>query len=456
MTLEVIVLAAGKGTRMRSSLPKVLHNLGGRPLLQHVLQTALALEPSRIHVVSGYGSELVRECIGDSIDINWVIQKEQLGTGHALRQAISHVSPGALVLVLYGDVPLIQTDTLLTLINSCGSGNVAVLTAELENPTGYGRIVRDSSKRIIGVVEEGDASCVEKKINEINTGFIAGSGEGFDAWLSDLKNDNSQKEYYLTDVIGLAAKSENGVVGVKCEDNNQVVGVNSKCDLSKVERLFQNRQATLAMDAGLTLRDPKRFDLRGTIAFGQDCVCDVNVVLSGQISFGNNVYIGPNCSILNSEVGSNVEIRSNSVLDGVKVQDNCIIGPFARLRPGTVLESGSQVGNFVEVKNSKIGKDTKASHLTYLGDSDIGEHVNIGAGVITCNYDGANKHKTIIGDEAFIGSNSALVAPVNIGKLVTVGAGSTISKDIPESQLVLTRAEQKVRDNWKRPVKKKN
>ena len=450
------MLAAGKGTRMHSALPKVLHELAGRALLDHVLDTAAALEPVRTHVVCGHGAAAVREHRGQAGDINWVEQAKQLGTGHAVSQALPHVQPESTVLVLYGDVPLIRTETLRALLGARVSDNLTLLTAKAINPTGYGRIVRDNAGAIRGIVEEPDATEAERQISEINTGFMAGTTEGLRSWLGKIDTANTQGEYYLTDVIGCAVHSGVEVVSVNCEDPFEIVGVNSRADLAKVERLFQSRQAESLMNAGLTLHDPARFDLRGQLAFEQDCVVDVNVVMTGTVNLGTRVSIGPNCQITDSEIGNGVEIRANSIVEGAKIADGCTVGPFARIRPGTTLAPGARVGNFVETKNASLGEDSKANHLAYVGDAQVGKRVNIGAGVITCNYDGANKHQTVIGDDAFIGSNSALVAPVTVGEGATVGAGSAVSRDVPSGQLALTRAEQKVRDGWQRPQKKKS
>ncbi len=450
------MLAAGKGTRMHSALPKVLHELAGRALLDHVLDTAAALEPVRTHVVCGHGAAAVREHRGQAGDINWVEQAKQLGTGHAVSQALPHVQPESTVLVLYGDVPLIRTETLRALLGARVSDNLTLLTAKAINPTGYGRIVRDNAGAIRAVVEEPDATEAERQISEINTGFMAGTTEGLRSWLGKIDTANTQGEYYLTDVIGCAVHSGVEVVSVNCEDPFEIVGVNSRADLAKVERLFQSRQAESLMNAGLTLHDPARFDLRGQLAFEQDCVVDVNVVMTGTVNLGTRVSIGPNCQITDSEIGNGVEIRANSIVEGAKIADGCTVGPFARIRPGTTLAPGARVGNFVETKNASLGEDSKANHLAYVGDAQVGKRVNIGAGVITCNYDGANKHQTVIGDDAFIGSNSALVAPVTVGEGATVGAGSAVSRDVPSGQLALTRAEQKVRDGWQRPQKKKS
>jgi len=455
MTLEVIILAAGKGTRMRSALPKVLHQLAGQPLIQHVLDTVRELSPDRIHVVHGHGAERVRECLADADDVNWVEQAEQLGTGHAVSQALPDVKPDARVLIVYGDVPLIRAKTLRTLLELSDDRHPALLTAELNNPSGYGRILRDGKGAVTAIVEEADASQAERQIAEINTGFMACPADRLQGWLEEIDNSNRQGEFYLTDVVGRAVQADATVNVAGCPNPGEIMGVNSQAELAQVERHFQTRQAEVLMEAGLGLRDPVRFDLRGSLTFGEDCVFDINVVVSGAVTLGRQVSVGPNCQIIDSEIGDGVEIRANSVIEGVKIADHCAIGPFARLRPGTVLNAGARVGNFVETKNTTLGEDSKANHLAYVGDTTVGQRVNIGAGVITCNYDGANKHPTVIEDDAFIGSNSALVAPVTVGKGATVGAGSAVSRDVPPGQLALTRAEQQVRSGWQRPKKEK-
>lgn len=454
MPVEVIVLAAGKGTRMRSALPKVLHDLAGRPLLAHVLASAEALSPARIHVVCGHAAEAVREGTPTASKINWVEQKEQLGTAHAVGQALPNISPGSAVLVLYGDVPLIRTKTLEELIDRCRPQHLALLTARVDNPMGYGRILRSAMGAVHAIVEEADASDEERSINEINTGFIAAPVDKLRAWVSAIDNQNRQGEYYLTDIVGCAAADGTHVEAVDCKDVSEIIGVNSRAELAQAERIFQAREAARLMAAGLTLYDPARFDLRGRLQFGQDCRIDINVVISGEVKLGENVSIGPNCQIIDSEIGDGAEIRANSIVEGARIADRCSVGPFARVRPGTALGAGARIGNFVETKNATLGVQSKANHLAYVGDAEVGDRVNIGAGVITCNYDGANKHQTTIEDDAFIGSNSALVAPVKIGKGATVGAGSAINRDVAPGQLVVTRADQTVRDEWQRPQKK--
>ncbi|MEK9786143.1 MAG: bifunctional UDP-N-acetylglucosamine diphosphorylase/glucosamine-1-phosphate N-acetyltransferase GlmU [Gammaproteobacteria bacterium] len=454
MTLHVIVLAAGKGTRMRSTLPKVLHPLAGRAMLEHVVSTAEQLSPDHIHVVVGHGAQAIREAVSGSPSLHWVEQVSQLGTAHAVMQAMPHVPDGACVLVLYGDVPLIKLATLQRLVREAQSGHLGLLTAHLDNPTGYGRILRDEQGEVRLIVEEADATDEQRRIGEVNTGFMAASAEELKGWLDGIQNQNAQGEYYLTDVVAQAVASNTPVASVICSDPTEVVGVNSRSELAKAERIFQRRQADRLMEAGLTIEDPARFDLRGRLTCGQDCRVDINVVIGGDVELGDHVSIGPNCQITDSVLGDHVEIRANSVVEGARIAHHCSVGPFARVRPGTDLAEHARIGNFVETKNAVIGADSKANHLAYVGDAHVGDRVNIGAGVITCNYDGANKHQTTIEDDAFIGSNSALVAPVTVGKGATVGAGSAINRDVAPGQLVVTRADQTVREDWQRPEKK--
>ena len=453
MTLEVIVLAAGKGTRMHSALPKVLHEIAALPMLVHVLEAAQQLSPSRIHVVCGFGAKAVREAIAESPQLHWVEQSEQLGTAHAVRQAMPHVAKDAHVLILYGDVPLIQPTTLQQLVEQSCADHLGLLTAHVENPTGYGRILRTDDGAVLSIIEEADANEEQRAIREINTGFMAASSPQLARWLDSVDNQNAQAEFYLTDVVAHAVSDGTHVATVNCVDLSEIIGVNSRSELAKAERIFQRSQAEKLMDAGVTLEDPARFDLRGRLTCGQDCRIDINVVISGEVSLGDNVVIGPNCQIIDSAIGNHVEIRANSVVEGARIANHATVGPFARLRPGTDLAEYARIGNFVETKNAVIGADSKANHLAYVGDANVGERVNIGAGVITCNYDGANKHQTTIEDDAFIGSNSALVAPVTVGKGATVGAGSAINRDVAPGQLVVTRADQTVRDEWQRPAK---
>ena len=453
MSLDVIVLAAGMGKRMRSSLPKVLQPLAGRPLLSHVLEAARALSPRRILVVHGHGAGAVRAAFPDAGDIEWVLQAEQLGTGHAVQQAAPHLDKGGDALILYGDVPLVRAETLRRLVEA-SKERLAVLTTELNDPSGYGRVVRDGGGGVARVVEHKDASEAELRIREVNAGFYAVGAQRLAGWLSKLRNDNAQREYYLTDIVSLAAAQRVPVVAVKVEDASEVAGVNSKTELAALERVVQEREAARLLEAGVTLADPRRVDVRGTLDCGRDVSIDVNCVFEGRVRLGDGVRIGPNCVLRNVSVGAGTEVNPFCHLDDAEIGAKCRIGPYARVRPGTRLDEHVHVGNFVEVKASRFGKGSKANHLSYIGDSDIGSKVNIGAGTITCNYDGAAKHKTIIEDECFIGSDSTLVAPVRIAKGSYIGAGSTISKDTPAGQLTVARARQVAIPGWKPPKKK--
>jgi bifunctional UDP-N-acetylglucosamine pyrophosphorylase/glucosamine-1-phosphate N-acetyltransferase len=452
-SLEIVILAAGQGKRMRSARPKVLHAVGGRPMLAHVLATARALAPSAIHVVYGHGGEQVRAAIPDG-DVRWVHQAEQHGTGHALAQALPAVAGAARVLVLYGDVPLIRPETLRQLIASAGDG-LGILTARLENPAGYGRIVRDPAGRVARIVEHKDAGAAERAIGEINTGFLTAPAGALKRWVGALRNHNAQGEYYLTDIIAMAAGEGRPIGSHTAADVAEVLGVNSPEELARVERHYQKDRAAEAMQQGVTLRDPARFDLRGTLKAGQDVIIDVNVVLEGKVELGDGVTIGPNNVIRDAVIGKGTLIQPNCVIEESTIGADCRIGPFARLRPGTVLADHVHIGNFVEVKNSQIAEGSKANHLAYVGDATVGTKVNIGAGAITANYDGANKHRTVIGDNVSVGANCVLVAPVTAGAGATIGAGSVISRDAPAGELTLTRADQRTVKGWKRPVKKK-
>ncbi len=450
--LEVVILAAGKGTRMRSRLPKVLHRIADKPLLQHAIDCARSLAPHAIHVVYGHGGEAVKEAINDET-LLWAEQAEQLGTGHAVEQAIGNLKGDSTVLVLYGDVPLVTKATLDALLRHVSDG-IALLTMSLDNPSGYGRIVRDVNDSVLRIVEEKDATADEKPINEVNTGILAVDGTKLHGWLKRLENGNAQGEYYLTDIIAMAVGDGLSVNALCTSDQDEVAGVNDRVQLAHLERVYQQRQAERLMRAGVTLLDPARFDLRGTVECGEDIVIDTNVILNGTIKLGNNVNIGSGCVLTNVTIGDGVAIAPMSVLEEAVIGADCAIGPFARIRPGTELAAGARVGNFVEVKNSQIGEGSKVNHLSYIGDTTMGSGVNIGAGTITCNYDGANKHRTVIGDHAFIGSDSQLVAPVTIGAGATVGAGATITKDVSDNELSLTRTPQKGIKGWKRPQKK--
>ncbi len=451
--LEVIILAAGKGTRMRSTLPKVLHPIAARPMLAHVIDTARELGATRIHVVYGHGGELVREAI-DAGDIHWVEQAEQLGTGHAVDQAMPGVSDDSLALVLYGDVPLIGAETLRPLINHSGEG-IALLSVRLDDPTGYGRIVRDAEGRVERIVEQKDASSDELAIDEGNTGILAAPAASLRRWLAALDNDNAQGEYYLTDVIALCRGEGGAVEGLVCADEEEVSGVNDRLQLARLERAYQRRAAERLMREGVTLADPARFDLRGELICGSDCSIDIGVIIEGRVELGDKVHIGAHSVLRNVTLGDGCTVQPMTLLEGVEAGERCNFGPYARVRPGSRFDGETHVGNFVEVKNSHIARGSKMGHLSYIGDTEMGARVNIGAGTITCNYDGANKHRTVIGDDAFIGSASQLVAPVSIGDGATIGAGSTISRDAPAGALTLSRVKQSSVENWKRPQKKK-
>lgn len=451
LNLNVVILAAGQGTRMKSSLPKVLHPLAGLPLVQHVINTSKKLSPASINVVYGHGGEQVQEYINDP-EINWVHQAEQLGTGHAVDQVKNQLEDEQLVLILYGDVPLISVDTLTDLLEQAKEG-FSLLTVNLNNPRGYGRIVRNKEGLVENITEEKDASDEIKKINEVNTGILAVKADLLKNWLSKLDNNNAQNEYYLTDVIAMAVK-DNFVVHTTQPDNEyEVMGVNNRLQLAELERHYQKELANTLMENGITLADPSRIEVRGELTHGQDISIDVNTIFIGNITIGNNVTIGANCVIKDTKIADDVVILPMSILDNASVGKGSKVGPFARLRPGAVLSENTHIGNFVEIKKSFIGVGSKVNHLSYVGDSLIGKEVNIGAGTITCNYDGANKHQTIIEDKVFIGSATQLVAPVKIGKNATVGAGSTITTDVAENDLAITRVKQKSIQGWKRPEK---
>jgi bifunctional UDP-N-acetylglucosamine pyrophosphorylase/glucosamine-1-phosphate N-acetyltransferase len=452
MALEILILAAGLGKRMRSSLPKVLHPLAGRPLLAHVLDTARELSPRKIVVVHGHGAEQVKQALPEN-DLEWVLQAEQLGTAHAVMQAMPLVGADADVLVLYGDVPLVRAATLKRLLGAAGNG-LAVLTAELEEPAAYGRVVRDVTGRVKRVVELRDASPAEREIREINAGFYALSAKRLSAWLKKVDNRNAQKEYYLTDLVALAVAEGVPVAAVKVEDAWEAAGVNSKGELAALERRYQGMASQQLLEMGVTLTDPARIDVRGALECGRDVTIDVNCVFEGQVKLGDGVRIGVNCVLRNVTVAAGTEILPFCHLEDSSIGERCRIGPYARLRPGNTLADGVHIGNFVEVKASRLGAGSKANHLSYLGDSEIGARVNVGAGTITCNYDGAAKHRTVIEDDCFIGSDATLVAPVRIARGSYIGAGSTISKDTPASQLTVARARQVSIPAWKPPRKK--
>jgi bifunctional UDP-N-acetylglucosamine pyrophosphorylase/glucosamine-1-phosphate N-acetyltransferase len=453
MPLSVVILAAGQGKRMGSDLPKVLQPLAGRPLLAHVVATARQLGPDAIHVVHGHGAERVRSAITGP-DLRWVLQAEQKGTGHALMQAMPGVPDGDTVLVLYGDVPLIRAGTLRELLSRAAPQKLALLSARLPDPSGYGRIVRDGAGRVARVVEDRDANHKERAISEVNTGVLAASAARLRVWLGTLRADNSQGEYYLTDCVGAAVRDGCAVEAVVAGSPAEVLGVNDKRELAGAEAAHRADRAVELMSAGVTLVDPTRLDVRGEVQCGRDVVIDVNVILAGKVRLGDRVKIGPNNFLRDCEIGDDTEIVGNCYLEGLVAGARCSIGPFTRVRRGAKLADGVHLGNFVEVKNSELGAGTKANHLAYLGDTTVGSKVNVGAGTVTCNYDGANKHRTTIGDGAFIGSGAMLVAPVSVGEDATIGAGSTITKPAPAGKLTVERSRQVTVENWKRPEKK--
>jgi bifunctional UDP-N-acetylglucosamine pyrophosphorylase / glucosamine-1-phosphate N-acetyltransferase len=452
MSLHVVILAAGQGKRMHSALPKALHVLGGRPLLAHVVATARALKPEKIHVVHGHGGESVKAAFAGA-PVEWVEQARRLGTGHALMQALPRIPRTATVLVLNGDVPLVRTEMLRKLVRSAGKG-LAIATSDLSAAAGYGRVVRDARGRVRRVIEEKDASSTERSIREWYAGFLAGNCSRIAGWLARVANRNAQKEYYLTDVIGIAASAGAPVSAVKAIDRWEVAGVNSREELALLERAYQNTQARKLLEAGVALADLWRVDVRGELECGRDVTIDVNCVFEGKVKLGDRVRIGPNCVLKDVSVAPDAEILAFSHLQDAEVGARARVGPYARLRPGARLDEEVRVGNFVEVKASRLGKGSKANHLAYVGDSEVGARVNIGAGTITCNYDGAAKHRTVIEDDCFIGSDATLVAPLRIAKGSYIGAGSTISRDTPPGKLTLARARQVTIPHWTRPRRK--
>jgi bifunctional UDP-N-acetylglucosamine pyrophosphorylase/glucosamine-1-phosphate N-acetyltransferase len=452
MSLDIVILAAGQGTRMRSALPKVLHPVAGNSMLGHVIHSARQLQPQGIHVVIGHGAERVREQLAAD-DLQFVQQDQQLGTGHAVAQALPNLAADT-VLILYGDVPLIEVATLQRLLEKASADQLGLLTVNLADPTGYGRIVRDEQGKVAAIVEHKDATDAQKAIKEGNTGILAVPGKRLADWLGQLSNNNAQGEYYLTDVIAMAVADGLVVATETALDAMEVQGANDRRQLAELERHYQLREGRRLMALGVTLRDPARFDVRGEVSVGRDVLIDINVVLEGRVVIEDNVVIGPNCYIKDSTLRKGVVLKANSHLEGAVLGEGSDAGPFARLRPGTVLGKAAHVGNFVELKNAVMGEGAKAGHLTYLGDAEIGARTNIGAGTITCNYDGANKHKTFIGEDVFIGSNNSLVAPVDILAGATTAAGSTINQEVPAQQLAVARARQRNIEGWQRPVKK--
>ena len=453
MPLSVVILAAGQGKRMNSDLPKVLQPLAGRALLAHVIDAARALGAADIHVVYGHGGERVREALHEDT-LRWALQPEQLGTGHAVTQAMPGVADDALVLVLYGDVPLVRPETLRRLVATAGERTLALLSVRMKDPTGYGRVVRDRGGRVVRIVEQKDATTKERVIDEANTGLMAAPAAQLKRWLGLIKNENAQGEYYLTDVVVQAVKDGMAIEAIVADSEDEVLGVNDKQQLAEVEAVNRRRRAEELMARGVTLVDPARFDVRGPVEVGRDVYIDVNVVLEGTVKLGDRVRIGPNVVLRNCVIGADSEIFPSCVLYDAVVGERCNVGPFARFRPGAVLEDEVHIGNFVEVKKSRIQRGAKANHLSYIGDATVGQKVNVGAGTICCNYDGANKWPTEIGDGAFIGSGTMLVAPVKVGAKATIGAGSTITRDAPPDRLTLERGKQVTVEGWKRPEKK--
>lgn len=449
--MSVVILAAGKGTRMCSNLPKVLHLLAGKPMVQHVINTANQLDCTRIHLVYGHGGALLKEKLNNE-KLNWILQEEQWGTGHALQKAIPYFSEDENILVLYGDVPLIEVDTLNRLLLAKPHGGISLLTAKVDNPRGYGRIIRKDDD-ISGIVECKEATEIQKKINEINTGIMAINSSDLKKWLVQLKNDNRQNEFYLTDIIKMAYQENKKIIGIQPAHLNEIEGINDGLQLAKLERMFQKQQAEKLLLSGVRILDPARFDLRGQLICGSDVVIDTNVIIEGEVTLGDRVQIRTGCLLKNCRIGDDSQINAYTVIEGSCLDKNCVVGPFARLRPGSELSAKVHVGNFVEIKKSSLGQGSKAGHLSYLGDAEIGSEVNIGAGTITCNYDGVNKHKTQIGDYVFVGSHTQFIAPVTVGDHATIGAGTTVTLNVPENELGLSRVKQKNIQGWKRPKK---
>ena len=453
MTLSIVILAAGQGARMYSRKPKVLHELAGKPLLRHVYETAAALPERRIYIVYGHGKERLPRTFA-AWDARWVRQAEQLGTGHALRQALPHISARDLVLILYGDVPLVQKASLLQLVNAARETGFSLLTAELEQPGAYGRIIRDQHKRVTAIVEAGDASAAERRIREVNTGLMAVRAEWLQGWLPALDNHNKQREYYLTDIVARAVADGVTIKPVSAESALETLGINNRLQLAEAERYFQAGQARRLMLDGLGLADPARFDLRGELEAGRDVEIDINVIIEGRVRLGDNVRVAANCYLKDALIGDDVEILPNTLIDQAVIGAGCRIGPFARLRPDTTLADKVRIGNFVEIKKTAIGPGSKANHLSYIGDAERGKETNIGAGVSTCNYDGAEKHQTIIGDHVFVGSNAQLIAPIQIADGATVAAGATLNRPVSKNALAIARAEQREIPDWQRRQKK--
>ncbi|MBU3672483.1 MAG: UDP-N-acetylglucosamine diphosphorylase/glucosamine-1-phosphate N-acetyltransferase [Sinobacteraceae bacterium] len=453
IALSIVILAAGQGKRMKSDLPKVLQPLAGKPLLRHVIDTARQLQPESLHVVYGHGGERVREALATAGVSSWCLQAEQLGTGHAVQQALPALRDGDLVLILYGDVPLVSADTLRALVALAGPKTMSLLTVMLDDPTGYGRIVRDARGKVRRIVEQKDATVRERKIREGNTGVMVVPVKWLRRWLGKLKNSNAQGEYYLTDIIAMAVRDKVGVAPLVAPTGAEVLGVNDKLQLAELEAHYRAARARELMLAGVTVVDPARVDVRGTLRTGRDVFIDANVVFEGDVELGDRVHVGPNCVLRDCRIEHDVRVQSHCVIEEATVGPGSIIGPFARLRPGAALAAEVHIGNFVEVKNSSMAQGAKANHLAYVGDATVGARVNIGAGTIIANYDGANKHHTTIGDDAHTGSNSVLVAPITVGEGATIGAGSTVTRTVPPGKLTVARAKQLTLDGWKRPSK---
>ncbi len=460
MSLSVVILAAGKGTRMRSSLPKVLHPIAHKPMVGHVIDSARQVSAENIYVVYGFGGNVIQTTLSQSTtsdDLTFVEQKEQLGTGHAVDMASPHIKDDEDVLVLYGDVPLTKVSTLESLIQAKPTNGMALLTVHLANPNGYGRIVRETSASdkgtVVGIIEQKDANAEQLKINECNTGILLANGGDLKRWLSNLSNDNAQGEYYLTDIIAAAHKEGKEIATAHPDSEIEVEGANNRVQLAALERAYQIRQAEELMIAGASLLDPSRIDIRGKVTVGQEVTIDVNCIFEGQVSIADGAKIGANCIIIDSDIGENAVIKPNSIIEGASIGAEASAGPFARIRPGSVLKTNSHIGNFVEMKKTVLGEGSKAGHLSYLGDTEIGNNSNIGAGTITCNYDGVNKFKTTIGDNVFIGSNASIVAPVHISDMATTGAGSVIVKNVDKNELAVARGKQRNIEGWKRPTK---
>jgi len=455
MALQILILAAGQGTRMRSDLPKVLHTLADRPLLEHVCQTAQGLGAEAIHVIYGHGGEQVRERLAH-LPVDWIEQREQLGTGHAVKQALPGIGDDDTVLILYGDVPLISASTLRALLQAAAEPGLALLSVQLEEPQGYGRILRDTAGVIQGIVEEKDATETQRQIHEVNTGFMAVVARPLKKWIAALENNNAQDEFYLTDIVALAVADGVAVGSVQSRNVLEVSGVNDREQLARLERHYQRTLAGDLMRGGVSLRDPERLDIRGSLIAGRDVEIDVNVIIEGQVRLGDRVRIGTNTILRDVSIGDNTEILPNCMIESSNIGKGARIGPYARIRPDSEIADNTHLGNFVEVKKSRIGTGSKVNHLSYIGDTDIGRGVNIGAGTITCNYDGANKFRTVIGDDVFIGSDTQLVAPVTVGDGATIGAGTTLTRDAPAHTLTLSRSSQRSIPGWRRPEKKKD